>query len=274
MTTRGRSDIDAVIQMLRRKHRYINAEQIMSEITEAFKQRHRKRVNTMAKTNVLEQLKTTNDQALKVLELIQSRDTPAIQPGAAADAQVDADIEAIRSEIYKDDPAAIAALERINGRLKANAHIMLHTIKPALNAQVTEYESRGQVLYRGLGAPSSIRLVYDILGKRKPADLPATDSATIKFALDFFNKANRDAEDQEYNAADYCKSVILGLSMVRHIQALHSDNKRLTDALVGLNRGNRLAVCFCEMAGDNPMVKKHSTQCIAAQVAIESNPRE
>lgn len=46
------------------------------------------------------------------------------------------------------------------------------TLKEALEAQIIEYESRGQVLYAGLGAPSSIRLVYDLLGKDKPTDLP------------------------------------------------------------------------------------------------------
>jgi len=46
-------------------------------------------------------------------------------------------------------------------------------LQEIMEAQIIEYESRGQVLYAGLGAPSSIRLVYGILGKKKPADLPA-----------------------------------------------------------------------------------------------------
>jgi hypothetical protein len=46
----------------------------------------------------------------------------------------------------------------------------------ALEAQIVEYESRGQVLYAGLGAPSSIRLIYDLLSKEKPQDLPAIEN--------------------------------------------------------------------------------------------------
>jgi len=52
-------------------------------------------------------------------------------------------------------------------------------LEAALNAQTIEYESRGQIFYAGLGAPSSIRLVYDLLGKEKPADLPAIKNKRI-----------------------------------------------------------------------------------------------
>ena len=46
-------------------------------------------------------------------------------------------------------------------------------LKNAMTAQIVEYESRGQIFYAGLGAPSSIRLAYDLLGKKKPQDLAA-----------------------------------------------------------------------------------------------------
>ena len=47
-------------------------------------------------------------------------------------------------------------------------------VQEAIDMQIVEYESRGQVLYAGLGAPASIRFIYDKLGKEKPKDLPST----------------------------------------------------------------------------------------------------
>ncbi len=66
------------------------------------------------------------------------------------------------------------------------------TLKEALEAQIIEYESRGQVLYAGLGAPSSIRLVYDLLGKDKPTDLPPIKNErmdTLKAKADLLDES-------------------------------------------------------------------------------------
>jgi len=57
-------------------------------------------------------------------------------------------------------------------------------LEQALEAQIVEYESRGQVLYAGLGAPSSIRLIYDLLGKEKPADLPPIEDRREKAIIE------------------------------------------------------------------------------------------
>ncbi len=46
-------------------------------------------------------------------------------------------------------------------------------IKEAMEQQIVEYESRGQYLYAGLGAPLSIRHIYYLLKRKKPQDLPA-----------------------------------------------------------------------------------------------------
>lgn len=81
---------------------------------------------------------------------------------------IDAEKKLSKERWCGDDHETIGQQEQEIAELQQ----MIRSLRTELNMQIVEYESRGKYLYRGLGAPVSVRVAYNRLGKERPRDLP------------------------------------------------------------------------------------------------------